>query len=49
MLSNLVVKSNILPGASYQESFEALSAMDLRSIHDRCKMLHIRFDPSERF
>ncbi len=46
MLSNLLVKSNLLPSTTYQEAFEVLPAMDLRSIHERCRMLNISFDPS---
>jgi len=46
MISNLAAKSNLLPRSSYQNHFDRLSAIDLRSIHDRFPLLGISFDPS---
>ncbi|MBT4511180.1 MAG: hypothetical protein HOC20_03070 [Chloroflexi bacterium] len=45
MLTNLKVKSNLLPGRHYQERFDQLSAMELRSIKDRLPLMHISFTP----
>jgi hypothetical protein len=45
MLTNLKVKSNLLPGRHYQERFDQLSAMELRSIKDRLPLLNISFTP----
>jgi hypothetical protein len=47
VISNLKVRSNLLPAETYQRNFPNLSAMDLRSIHDRCRFLPISFDPSK--
>jgi len=45
MLSNLRISANIL-SKRYQRQLGSLSAVEMRSIHRRCPMLAISFDPS---
>lgn len=45
MLSNLLVKSNVVHKDEYQDKLANLSAMDLRSVHERHRLLPISFDP----